>query len=547
MIRTKTLAVAVAFSMLTILSRHAAAGTSTPAELIAATADAFRSKNSGALRELLLAEDEQQRRLADLVSSVAMLAAPLSRIWIIGWNKFGAEAMTSSIPPGLGTRMVDVTVPIDEWVMFEQPEAITIEETGDEAVATSRQVREQDVGGGGKATSTTIRTLRMRRVGGEWRYTMAQWLAGKDQDKASKREASFRVALPAITAFLGPAQQVVDGATSGPQMTEGLKPLWLELQNAWFGPQLARDQEAWAKAREAQKKELEPVAEGCRKLVTIMPEPLKDPVFEKVFSASLYSVEFRVPTGEGGKTRVVEVGGEIRSLEDTYTSKAMPVLLAALRPDLRIQSDADAETVRSALMRLYKVSGGDKKVERTVLHSGNEWSLITGSFFEKWKGFVLRTDEEGKVVQIEHRLDIEHGSPPAAKTTIPSSSGQAPATVNQKPAQATKPVPADIAKAGQTIGDIYASRDGFAGAVITVRGRVVKFDPQIMGKNWIRLRDGTGSAGAYELTITTVDIAKVGDTVLVTGKVTLNKDFGKGYKYDRLIEDAKVQVEGKRQ
>ena len=76
-----------------------------------------------------------------------------------------------------------------------------------------------------------------------------------------------------------------------------------------------------------------------------------------------------------------------------------------------------------------------------------------------------------------------------------------------------------------------------------MRGKVVKFSPQIMGKNWIHVQDGTGAAGTNDLTVTTLDEAKVGDTVLVTGKITLNKDFGMGYKYDLIIEDGKVKVE----
>ena len=64
-----------------------------------------------------------------------------------------------------------------------------------------------------------------------------------------------------------------------------------------------------------------------------------------------------------------------------------------------------------------------------------------------------------------------------------------------------------------------------------------------MGKNWIHLQDGTGGEGTNDLTVTTSAAAKVGDTVLVTGKVTTDKDFGYGYKYDVIVEDATIAVE----
>jgi ribosomal protein S17 len=100
-----------------------------------------------------------------------------------------------------------------------------------------------------------------------------------------------------------------------------------------------------------------------------------------------------------------------------------------------------------------------------------------------------------------------------------------------------------IKKADKTVGEIYAGQSGLSGKDVTVRGKVVKFSPQIMGKNWIHVQDGTGTAPGNDLTVTTADGAKVGDTVLVSGKITLKKDFGMGYKYDLIIEDGKVKVE----
>jgi len=65
----------------------------------------------------------------------------------------------------------------------------------------------------------------------------------------------------------------------------------------------------------------------------------------------------------------------------------------------------------------------------------------------------------------------------------------------------------------------------------------------IMGKNLIHLRYGTGTKGTNDLTITTGTKAMVSDTVLVSGVVITNKDFGYGYKYDVIIEDARVTIE----
>jgi aspartyl/asparaginyl-tRNA synthetase len=78
---------------------------------------------------------------------------------------------------------------------------------------------------------------------------------------------------------------------------------------------------------------------------------------------------------------------------------------------------------------------------------------------------------------------------------------------------------------------------------VTVRGKVVKFTASVMGKNWIHLRDGSGSAAdkTDDVLVTTAEQAKVGDVVVVKGLVRTDKDFGAGYAYKVLIEDAKLQ------
>jgi hypothetical protein len=96
---------------------------------------------------------------------------------------------------------------------------------------------------------------------------------------------------------------------------------------------------------------------------------------------------------------------------------------------------------------------------------------------------------------------------------------------------------------GKTIAEIYAAKDELSGQEVMVRGKVVKFNSQILGTNWIHLRDGTGTEGTNDLTVTTTATAKVGDTVLVKGKVALNRDFGFGYRYEVMVENAVVTVE----
>jgi len=95
------------------------------------------------------------------------------------------------------------------------------------------------------------------------------------------------------------------------------------------------------------------------------------------------------------------------------------------------------------------------------------------------------------------------------------------------------------AQNGKNIDEIYAQMKELSGKTIRVRGMVVKYTPDVMGKDWIHLRD---NSSASDLTITTKDKVNKGDIVLVEGKLTLNKDFGYGYTYKMIMEDAKVTV-----
>jgi hypothetical protein len=97
---------------------------------------------------------------------------------------------------------------------------------------------------------------------------------------------------------------------------------------------------------------------------------------------------------------------------------------------------------------------------------------------------------------------------------------------------------------GQTVAEIIASKASLSGNEVTVRGKVMKMNAGIMGRNWLHLSDGTvGPDGETEIMVTTDDVAKVGSIVVVRGPVATKQDYGYGYRYDVLIEKAKVTTD----
>ncbi|MDR3666878.1 MAG: hypothetical protein P4L35_08555 [Ignavibacteriaceae bacterium] len=101
----------------------------------------------------------------------------------------------------------------------------------------------------------------------------------------------------------------------------------------------------------------------------------------------------------------------------------------------------------------------------------------------------------------------------------------------------------DKVKDGKTVEQIYSSMEKLNGQIIKVRGKVVKYNPEIMGRNWIHIQDGTGSESGYDLMVTSKDQTAIGQIIVVEGKVATNKDFGAGYTYKVMIEDAAVKTE----
>lgn len=112
----------------------------------------------------------------------------------------------------------------------------------------------------------------------------------------------------------------------------------------------------------------------------------------------------------------------------------------------------------------------------------------------------------------------------------------APATAPSAPSS----LPVAPVAGGKTIAEVFAGKAVLAGKPVAVRGKVVKVNNGIMGRNWLHLQDGTGAAGTNDLLITTSAIATLGDTVVARGTLAADKDFGGGYRYDLVVEDATI-------
>jgi len=99
------------------------------------------------------------------------------------------------------------------------------------------------------------------------------------------------------------------------------------------------------------------------------------------------------------------------------------------------------------------------------------------------------------------------------------------------------------AAGGYQVGEIHQKGAELNGKVVKVRGRVVKFTPNIMGTNWLHIQDGSGQGETVDLTVTSSAVVAVGDVVVAEGTLAVDKDFGAGYRYAAIIEKATVTKE----
>jgi hypothetical protein len=139
------------------------------------------------------------------------------------------------------------------------------------------------------------------------------------------------------------------------------------------------------------------------------------------------------------------------------------------------------------------------------------------------------------------------GGAPAAPTapaampgapTAPQGQSGAPVVAMEAVSKVDKATGADA----RTVAEVWAQKGALKEKTVSIRGKVVKYNGGVLGKNWMHLQDGSGEVGKsnHDITVTSQDVAAKGDVVTIKGVVRLDKDFGAGYTYAVIVEDAKV-------
>ncbi len=173
---------------------------------------------------------------------------------------------------------------------------------------------------------------------------------------------------------------------------------------------------------------------------------------------------------------------------------------------------------------------------------------------EFWIAVTRMQPEKGQTLYFSKSMEMKNFKSDALNRTFesvlfvqdvsptPPSAGQ-PVGHPQVYNQTKQDVNVQPLKDGKTVAQIYEQKDQLNGQIVKVKGKVVKYNPHIMGRNWIHIQDGTGKDNNFDLMVTSADSARAGELVVVEGTVEINQDFGAGYAYPVLLSNAKVKAQ----
>jgi hypothetical protein len=193
------------------------------------------------------------------------------------------------------------------------------------------------------------------------------------------------------------------------------------------------------------------------------------------------------------------------------------------------------------------------EVKEVIQTSSYTYLRVEKNNQDEWIAINKQEIQKGTIIYYEEGLKMENFTSPELQRTFDAVyfvqeisdspiQQQMPMELTgsepQKPVLSKLDIKIEQPEGGITISDLYAKRDTYSGKTIKVKGQVTKVNIAIMERNWVHIQDGTADAKNFDLTITTVHEPKVGDVITYTGTLVLNKDYGSGYSYELLLENA---------
>ena len=173
------------------------------------------------------------------------------------------------------------------------------------------------------------------------------------------------------------------------------------------------------------------------------------------------------------------------------------------------------------------VTKGDKVSYSGGMEMGKFYSKALDRTFDNIF-FIQNVSVVSRDIENMHRSVVEGHAAGTEKMSIP------------KPVSVEVPVAGEIPllEGGKNIADIFAGSTDLNEQTVRLRAKVMKISKNVMGKNWITLQDGTGTAPDNKLLATSEELVEPGELVIASGVLKKDADIGSGYKYKVLLEKA---------
>ena len=191
---------------------------------------------------------------------------------------------------------------------------------------------------------------------------------------------------------------------------------------------------------------------------------------------------------------------------------------------------------------LYAATIHSAKVLQTMNSGGYTYMQVQDKNQKYWVAMTQRDVKAGDTIRYLEQGWMPNFHSKTLNRTFDKILFAADVTAKKAPKKQTKP---DIMhskyqeKGTQNIAELFKERAKYANTKVTVKGKVTKVSQAIMKLNWVHIEDGSRYKGMDDLVFTTTqNPPKVGDIVYAKGVAVKDKDFGYGYFYPLIIQNA---------
>ena len=200
-------------------------------------------------------------------------------------------------------------------------------------------------------------------------------------------------------------------------------------------------------------------------------------------------------------------------------------------PETEITAGAKVSVKEGMAMKNFHSNAFDRTFESIIFSPGLVGAKPASPHGKSKKSEPAKNDSFAAAVEAERGASPDTQPAEPVQGTAGSQGAIAPF--------AESAVEKAVGENAYTVAEIFEQATSLNGKKVRIRGQVVKFNANIMGRNWLHLQDGTGDPmqNTHDLVVTTEEALNSPKVITVEGIVAADKDFGAGYKYVVILEE----------